>query len=494
MGWLHIISDLVIFAAYMAIPLVIIAYMRRRRDVPFPSVFWIFCAFIFSCGTTHLIEAIIFWHPIYPLGGVVKALTAIVSVAAVILTIRIMPLALSLPGIKAMNQRLQCEVAARTASEQELSIKADELARSQRRLIAAQHAAHIGDWTYDLRTQAMEWSDEVYRLFERDPAQGPPRTFAENADQYADSPAITLAMNRARSQTDEAIEVELEAMLPSGKPVWHRCILRAVTDEQGQVKQIWGTVQDITREKQAALADARQRQDLERINQQLEQFAYIASHDLTEPLRKVRFFSDVLKEETEGHRSPTADDAIQRMTSATERMHRLVQDLLAFARAGKSLVSPRLVPLDQVLHETLDTLDERIKECDAIIESDPLPTVWGDHVMLVQVWQNLLVNAVKYRAPDRRLRISITASSDATMATIIIRDNGRGFQAAQISRIFEPFVRLHRSIGQDGTGIGLAICRRIVEVHGGTIRAAPAADVGAQFTLTLPLTSATRIT
>lgn len=486
LGWLHIISDLVIFAAYMAIPLVIVAYMRRRREVPFPGVFWIFCAFIFSCGTTHLLDAIIFWYPIYPVAGVVKAATAIVSAIAVLMTIRIMPLALALPGMTAMNQRLQREVAARAASEGELAIKAGELAHSQRRLVAAQQVARLGDWTYDLRTQRMEWSEEVYRLFERDPAQGPPRTFAENADLYADPAAITMAIHRARQQPGEAVEIDLEARLASGAMAWHRSIVRTITDEHGDITQIWGTVQDVTREKQASLADARQRQDLERINQQLEQFAYIASHDLTEPLRKVRFFSDVLKDETEGTRSETANDAIARMTSATERMNRLVQDLLAFARSGKSLANPRAVDLDAALDDALETLDQRIKEHHALIEREPLPTIWGEQVMLTQVFQNLLMNALKYSHPERPPRIRITATTSANQVAITISDNGLGFALNQISRIFEPFVRLHRNIGQDGTGIGLAICRRIIEVHGGSIQAQPGPDTGASFTITLP--------
>lgn len=486
LGWLHIISDLVIFAAYMAIPLVIVAYMRHRREVPFPSVFWIFGAFIFSCGTTHLLDAIIFWHPIYPVAGLVKALTAIVSVAAVILTIRIMPLALALPGVTAMNQRLQREVAARTASEGELAIKAAELAHSQRRLVAAQQVARLGDWTYDLRTQNMEWSDEVYRLFERDPALGPPRTFAENADLYVDPSVITLAIHHARSKPGEAIEIDLEARLPSGVLAWHRSIVRTITDEHGEITQVWGTVQDVTREKQASLADARQRQDLQRINQQLEQFAYIASHDLTEPLRKVRFFSDVLKDETEGTRSPAADDAIARMTSATERMNRLVQDLLAFARSGKSLANPGVIPLDAALDEALETLDERIKERHAVIEREPLPSIWGEQGMLAQVFQNLVMNALKYSHPERTPRIRIAAATSATQVIITISDNGLGFALSQIGRIFEPFVRLHRSIGQDGTGIGLAICRRIIEVHGGSIEAQPGLGMGAIFTIRLP--------
>jgi signal transduction histidine kinase len=489
LGWMHIISDLVIFSAYMAIPLVILAYVRQRREVLFPAVFWIFCAFIFSCGTTHLLDAIIFWHPIYPLAGVVKLLTAIVSAMAVVITVRVMPQALALPGLSSLNRQLQDEIAARTASQHELALRAAELAESRRRLIAAQAAAHVGDWTFDPASRRIEWSDEVFRLYERDPALGPPKDREEIGRLYsAESRAnLEAAIQTAMGRPGTPVEVDLELALPSGRMAWLRSTIHATPTEGLATMPLWGTVQDITRQKLGTLADARQRRELERINQQLEQFAYIASHDLIEPLRKVRFFADVLVEESRDALTPTATDALARLTSATTRMNRLVQDLLVFARAGKSLTNPGPVSLDHVLAEAMEVLDGRIQESGAVIEHDPLPEVQGEHVLLVQVMQNLLANALNYRHPQRAPRITITATASAGTALMTVSDNGLGFQREQVGRLFEPFVRLHRGAGNDGTGIGLAICRRIVEVHGGSITAAPNPDVGATFTILLPL-------
>ncbi len=489
LGWMHIISDLVIFAAYMAIPIVIVAYMRKRREVMFPAIFWIFVIFIFSCGTTHLLEAIIFWYPLYPVAGLVKMLTAIASALAVLIAIKVMPQALSLPGMATINKQLTAEIAARIVSEQRVAQQAAALADSQRRLIAAQAIAHIGDWTYDVANDVISWSEEVFRLFERDPALGPPQTYAENARLYLPEGNVTVAaaMRQAEGQAGEPVTIEIEVPLPSGGTAWHRSIMRAIPDSNGKITQYWGTVQDITREKLSSLAEKRQLQDLERINQQLEQFAYIASHDLTEPLRKVRFFSDVLKEEIEGSLTVTATDALSRMSTATDRMHRLVQDLLAFARSGKSLEKPRPVNLERLLDEVLDTLSERIAATGAKIERGPLPDVLGDQGLLEQVFQNVLTNALKYRHHDRSPMIAISCERSAGMAVISIRDNGLGFHPEQAGRLFEPFVRLHRASGEDGTGIGLAICRRILEVHGGSITAIPAPDHGAIFTVRIPV-------
>lgn len=487
LGWTTILSDVAIFAAYTAIPITIALYMRARRDVPFPHVFWLFIAFIFACGSTHLIEAVIFWFPIYPIQAVMKVFTALVSVAAVVAIANIMPKALTIPGMAAMNQRLQEEVAARTASQQVALKRSDDLQRSESRLLAAQQAARIGDWSYDPTTQQIAWSDEVFRLFQRDPARGPPRDYRENLTLY--TPAGAAALQQAMDAIERGatrIECDLEARLPDGAIAWHHSILHAERQGDGTLKRLWGTTQDITVQKLDALAKERQRQELERINQQLEQFAYIASHDLLEPLRKMRFFSDVVSSESAGRLTAEGEDALRRLGSASDRMSRLVKDLLAFARAGKSLVTVKPVDLGTVMREALENCDAGIRESGAVVEVGNLPEVPGDPLLLVQVFQNLIANAVRYRHPDRQLAVRIAAVVGNGQVRITVRDNGRGFAEDQAGRLFEPFVRLHPQVTSDGTGIGLAICRRIVEAHGGRISASARAD-GAEFTVTLPL-------
>lgn len=487
LGWTTIISDLAIFTAYTAIPVTIALYMRAKRDVPFPHVFWLFSAFIFACGATHLIEAIIFWYPIYPVQGVVKVFTAMVSIAAVIATAYIMPKALAIPGIASMNQRLQAEVAARTASQDELLARSNELKRSEARLLAAQQAARIGDWSFDPVTQKISWSDEVCRLFRRDPAQGPPKSYQDNLALYTAAGAAALqeamaAINRGSART----ECDLEACLPDGAIAWHHSILHAERHADGTLRRLWGTTQDITVQKLDTLAKEQQREELQRINQQLEQFAYIASHDLLEPLRKIRFFSEVVAVESTDRLTHEGEDALRRLGSASERMSRLVKDLLAFARAGKSLVTVKPVMLGEVIREALENCEAGVRECGARVEIGALPEVHGDFQLLTQVFQNLIANAVRYRHPDRPLEISIAAVVGNGQARITVRDNGLGFAQDQAGRLFEPFVRLHPQVTSEGTGIGLAICRRIVEAHGGRM-AATGENGGAEFIVIFPL-------
>lgn len=468
MGWLHIVSDCTIFAAYTAIPLSILIYVKRRGDVPFPLLFWLFCAFIFSCGTTHLLEAVIFWYPLYPVSGLVKAFTAIVSVTTVIVALRLMPQAVALPQLAVVNQ---------------------ELAESRRRLVAAQSAARIGDWSFEPVSQRIQWSDEVFRLFERNPALGPPRDRRENDDLYTPGgrTALESAVKRVLAAPGQPIEVELEVALPGGRIAWHRSTILATVDRVGAIERLWGTVQDITAQKRASANDDRRRRELEGINRQLEQFAYVASHDLLEPLRKVRHLAGVLGEEGAGRASPAAGEALDKLLATTGHMQRLVTDLLEFARLGRTPDTGRPVSLDEVLSDALDVLETRIRDSGALVEREPLPQVFGDQVLLTQVLQNLIANALRYRDPGRPCQVRIRSRSEGRKASIEIVDNGIGFPADQAERLFEPFVRLHPEIDGGGTGIGLAICRRIVEAHGGTIAATAVPGTGALFTITLPL-------
>ncbi len=486
-GWLTIISDLAIFGAYTALPLTIAWYVRRRREVPFPLIFWLFSAFIFACGATHLLEVVIFWYPLYPLQAVLKLGTALVSIATVLAVALIMPRALAIPGIQAMNTHLQQEIAARTASQGELQRRSEELQRSEDRLLAAQQAARIGDWSFDPTTQQISWSEQVFRLFSRDPRAGPPKDFAENMSLYTSRGAEALEALMARIQGGEnRVEGDLEVRLPGDAIAWHHAIVHAQRSPEGAVVRLWGTAQDITAQQSDAAAKDQQRQELLRINQQLEQFAYIASHDLVEPLRKMRFFTDVAMAESEGRLTPEGVDAMQRLSQASERMSSLVRDLLAFARAGKSLVTVKPVALANVLQQSLDRCAAMVRDTGAQLTISDLPEVSGDHLLLVQVFQQLVTNALTYRHPDRPPQIEISATVDDGMVRITVRDRGLGFAPEQAGRLFDPFVRLHPQVVNQGTGIGLAICRRIIGAHNGRIFAVARVDGGAEFTVLLP--------
>ena len=225
--------------------------------------------------------------------------------------------------------------------------------------------------------------------------------------------------------------------------------------------------------------------ELSRMNDELRQFAYVASHDLQEPLRTVASYAQLLARRYRGKLDQDADEFIAYMVSGVTRMHTLLNDMLAYSRVTESRDRP-LAPanLNAVVQSALMNLDLTISENHAAVHVDPLPTLHGDEIQLTQVFQNLIGNAIKYKSEESP-QISITAEEGQDEWTICVSDNGIGVDPQYSERIFGIFKRLH---GRElpGTGMGLAICKRIIERHNGRIWVEPGNGPGSRFCFTLP--------
>ncbi|MFI6078803.1 CHASE3 domain-containing protein [Actinoplanes sp. NPDC051343] len=226
--------------------------------------------------------------------------------------------------------------------------------------------------------------------------------------------------------------------------------------------------------------------DSQRSNADLEQFAYVASHDLQEPLRKVASFCQLLQRRYADALDDRAQQYIGFAVDGASRMQRLINDLLTFSRIGRMYDSSRPVPLDDVLDEVERSLALALEESGAVIERPPLPTVVGDATLLTMLWQNLIGNAVKFRKPDVPPVIRIEVSGTDDEWTFTLRDNGIGIEPEFADKIFVIFQRLHSREKYSGTGIGLAIGKKVVEFHGGSIRLDEDYRDGAGFIFTLP--------
>ena len=231
--------------------------------------------------------------------------------------------------------------------------------------------------------------------------------------------------------------------------------------------------------------------DLNDRHNELQDFAFVASHDLQEPLRKIRTFSDRLLTQCADQLDATARDYLDRSMRAAERMQTLVLDVLAYSRIAVGDDRFRAVPLEPVLKDVIEDLDELIESSDGRVDVGALPTIEGDPTQLRQLFQNLIANSLRYRAPGRSPLVTISAAlvpSDGTKHSWELRvdDNGIGFAPEYAERIFIPFQRLHGPSEYGGTGIGLAIVRRIVARHRGSVRAEGRPGQGATFMLTFP--------
>jgi light-regulated signal transduction histidine kinase (bacteriophytochrome) len=232
-----------------------------------------------------------------------------------------------------------------------------------------------------------------------------------------------------------------------------------------------------------------QARDLQRSNTELEQFAYVASHDLQEPLRKVTSFCQLLEDRYHDKLDDRGRQYIDFAVDGASRMQTLINDLLAFSRVGRVATEHVPVDLDRVVANAISNIGGAIEDAGAIVTAEPMPTVMGDPTLLTVVIQNLFNNGIKFRSPDVPPEVALTVGSDGDNWLFTCADNGIGIEPEYVERIFVIFQRLHPKDRYPGTGIGLAMCRKIVEHHDGRIWLEPGPG-GATFKFTLPKAAA----
>jgi PAS domain S-box-containing protein len=267
--------------------------------------------------------------------------------------------------------------------------------------------------------------------------------------------------------------------------------------ENGQPAGVVAVTRDITAIKRAEQALGKYAHQLKRSNNELEQFAFIASHDLQEPLRKIHAFGERIREKIEDQVGEEEKDYLERMMSASNRMQKMVADLLAFSRVTTKGQPFELVDLNRVAKDVISNLELRIEQTGGTVEIGDLPVIEGDPVQMNQLLQNLIGNALKYHDNMSKPEVWVTAEvikvnggNRAEGVRLKVADNGIGFDEKYLERIFQPFERLHGRSEYEGTGMGLAICKKIVERHQGSISAVSTPGQGSTFIVELPIKQA----
>ena len=271
-----------------------------------------------------------------------------------------------------------------------------------------------------------------------------------------------------------------------GSRFWANVVVTALRDASGEINGFVKITRDLTARKQAEDEIKRYAEDLRRSNQELEQFAYVASHDLQEPLRTVSSFSQLLARRYHGKLDADADEFVTFIVDGATRMQTLINDLLAFSRVGMRGNPLAPVACEHVLEIAKQNLEATIAESGAKITQDPLPALSADETQLTQLFQNLLSNAIKFRRPEEAPCIHISAVRHDGAWQFSMRDNGIGIAPQYFDRIFIIFQRLHGREEYSGTGIGLAICKKIVERHGGRMWVESEPGTGSTFHFTIP--------
>jgi len=279
-----------------------------------------------------------------------------------------------------------------------------------------------------------------------------------------------------------------------GTRFWGSTVITALHNKENELIGFSKVTRDLTERKMAEETLKEYTERLEHNNQELEQFAYVASHDLKEPLRKIITFGNMLESSAKDTLDEKSKDYISRMQNSATRMMNLIEDLLVFSRVSRPTEGFELVDLNAVINRVLSDLEVTIHSKNARVEVGKLPRIQGRKSQLGQLFQNLISNAVKFNDKEQPI-ISIKGTTveqsdrQGKLARIDITDNGIGFEDIYSTRIFEIFQRLHGKTEYPGTGIGLSICKKIVEAHGGTISATGQVGKGATFIILFPLSS-----
>lgn len=359
------------------------------------------------------------------------------------------------------------------------------LKKGEERLRLAMDAAKAGAWEWDLRTNENFWSDELWPLYGLEPhsCEASYEAWLETVHPY-DRAAVEQAVQET-SSTGVELNAEWRVFDPKGRERWLMSRGRPVYDDHGQAVSYIGIVMDITERKLAEHELSKTIVDLERSNKELEQFAYVASHDLQEPLRMVASYTQLLAERYEEQLDDKAKKFIEYAVDGAVRMQRLILDLLTFSRVTTSGSKFQLVDSNVALGMAIAGLGESIRESDALVTNDELPQVMADQTQLAQVFQNLISNAIKFRDQKPPL-IHISARADGPNWLFSVEDNGIGIDLQYKDKIFVIFQRLHTREEYPGTGIGLALCQRIVNRHGGEIWFDSNPGKGSTFYFTIP--------
>ena len=373
----------------------------------------------------------------------------------------------------------------------------EALSHSEAALKEAQRLAGLGNWVWDIRTDVHTWSEEIYRIYGRDPALSP--AIYPEVQQYFSPESWARLATAVEKGMAEGVpyECDAEVVRPDGTHRWVVARGEATRDADGNVVNLHGTVQDITERKQAEEEIRHLNADLERrvvertaeltaANRELDSFAYAVSHDLRAPLRAMSGFSQALVEDYGSQLQGEARVYLDQIGLASRKMGDLIDGLLVLSRSTRGELRHDVMDLSSLSERLLAELAQSDPERQVAVQVEAGLQARGDARMIEAVMRNLLGNAWKYSAHAAAASIRVFTEERDGARRFCVADNGAGFDMAHANRLFQPFQRLHRQEEFPGIGIGLATVQRIVHRHGGGIEAQGEPGKGAVFCFTLP--------
>lgn len=471
--WTTVLSDATMVLGYGSYPIAVTYFVWKRKDLQYR---WLYLAFfngfILTCTATHLMSVVTVWNPQYWVAAYVNALSAVVSVATVFAIWWVIPRALTLPSPEELKVQRSAAEYARSLIEASLDPlvtispegKITDLNQATERATGRSRSELIGTDFSDYFTEPDKAREAYTEVF----AQGAVTDFPL-ALRHCDG-HITDVLYNASVYCNEA-----------GKVLGVFAAARDVTELKKAEERITELNRDLERRVAGRTAE------LEAANKELEAFSYSVSHDLRAPLRAIDGFSQVLLEDYKDRLDDEGRQLLSRVRNSTSRMAQLITDILHFSRVGRSGMSISTIDMDGLVQDVLDELKPLLAEHPMPINVGPLPEARGDRAMIYQVVENLLSNAIKFCGKKADARIDVDGRTEDGKTHYYVKDNGAGFDMKFADRLFGVFQRLHRADEFEGTGIGLAIVKRIIARHGGEVWAEGEVGQGATFYFSIPI-------
>lgn len=357
----------------------------------------------------------------------------------------------------------------------------------------------FGSFEWMMSSERVFWTDSLYDIYEIEKGTHIDRQVISSFTHPDDAKKAATSIQRAMQDTGK-VDIEMKIITGKKNVKVLRVLATLVKSDDGMPIKLSGSVKDITEQRKIEQDLKRKVEELNKSNRELEEFAYVASHDLQEPLRKISTFSDRLSEKYADVLSGEGSMYLERMMVSAENMRSLINNLLEFSRVTRDKQPFASIDLNFALNQVKGELELVIEESGTVIESNKLPTIDGSLSQINQLFSNILSNAIKFKKEGISPHITVTAEelSDEEKEQqhllrhvmynkIVFQDNGIGFEEEYKSKIFQIFQRLHGKSEYPGSGIGLAICKRIAEHHHGLIYADSEEGKGARFTIILPV-------
>lgn len=454
-GWLYILSDLLIWGSYFAIPILLARMLAKRPDIPFPKIIWLFVAFIVLCGVTHLLDAITFWWPAYRLNALVELITAVASVFTVYAMYKVMPLVLSLRSVKELEHEIN-----------ERRLIEDKLAASEFLLAEAGRIGRVGGWEFDVINQKSTWSVTVYDIYEV------PYDFdIDSSDPFAFyiSPYGDLLKDAiAKAYADGSRwDLELQMITGKGAQIWVRSCGEAFYDEQGKLNMLRGVCMDIDRYKVNEQALNQSHEMLFHSHQQLKTFTHILSHNIRNHASNISLLSGLVNTSTLDDENGELFDKISRVSAG---LNDTLNDLAEAIKIRESTIASDLLSFREVTGNVLEILESEIVLNGAQIRFEfDVPNVTFPKLYLESILMNLLSNSIKYKKQHEPPLIVLKTYHDETGRTVLeCEDNGLGIDLKlHGSRIFGLYKTFHAH--KEAHGVGLFLIKTQIESQGGTI-------------------------